>query len=44
MGNKGAFIKFKGKDMKPEFKTFSAVVNIYLCIIIVIEKNLIIYI
>lgn len=25
MGNKGAFIRFKGKDMIPKFTTFSAV-------------------
>lgn len=27
MGNKGAYIIFKGSDMKPDIKTFSAVVN-----------------
>lgn len=25
MGNKGAFIRFKGKDMKPKFTKFSHV-------------------
>lgn len=29
MGNKGAFIKFLGKDMKPKFVQFTAVVIIY---------------
>lgn len=27
MGNKGAYIIFKGSDMKPDIKTFSAVVS-----------------
>ncbi len=28
MKNKGAFIRFKGKDMKPMIKTFDSVVKI----------------
>lgn len=28
MGNKGAFITLNGKDMKPEFTTYEAVVSI----------------
>lgn len=28
MGNKGAFITLKGKDMKPEYTTYEAVVSI----------------
>lgn len=29
MGNKGAFITMNGKDMKPNFITYSAVVSIF---------------
>jgi hypothetical protein len=28
MGNKGAFININGKDMKPQFQTYTAVVSI----------------
>lgn len=31
MGNKGAFITLKGKDMKPNFTTYEAVVSIIFC-------------
>jgi len=29
MGNKGAFIRFNGDDMKPKFTTFTAVVKTF---------------
>lgn len=32
MGNKGAFITMKGKDMKPNFTTYDAVVSIIYCL------------
>ena len=28
MGNKGAYIRFKGSEMKPKFTTFDAVVTL----------------
>lgn len=31
MGNKGAFITLNGKDMKPNFTTYDAVVSICCC-------------
>jgi hypothetical protein len=30
MGNKGAFIKFKAPELKPDIKTFAAVVRAYI--------------
>lgn len=33
MGNKGAFITLNGKDMKPEFTTYEAVVRILIKVI-----------
>ena len=29
MGNKGAFIRFKAPELKPDIVTFSAVVSVY---------------
>jgi len=31
MGNKGAFITMNGKDMKPQFVTYDAVVSFFVC-------------
>lgn len=41
MGNKGAFITLKGKDMKPNFTTYEAVVSIFFHVVIEYEAWLI---
>lgn len=39
MGNKGAFIRFNGDDMKPKFTTFTAVVKTFCFLSHIVFRN-----